>query len=176
MFQVKRSQRDRNQVLPALCTAIYCAAGSHAFADTPPDGNTVPLRQSVAAAGTTDAELRFQEGLRLAAANKTEAAIKMFSGLTVDYPLLPQPYVQLAAQYVQQGKLTKALEALHTAVELRLDDGELQERLGDLYLELARQSYKGALDATHPSPGAAGKYSALQQLGLRPMTGGGDQQ
>lgn len=156
------------QALPALCAVIHCslalAQGVAAAAST--GGNALPL---------SAAEQRFQQGLRLAAANKTEAAIKLFAGLTVDYPLLPQPYVQLAALYGQQGKLERAIGLLQTAVDRKLDDGALQESLGDLYLALAQQSYRDASNAANPGPGAADKYAAVQKIGLRPVTKGSEQ-
>jgi tetratricopeptide (TPR) repeat protein len=158
------------RALPALCAVIHCslAAGQGigpTSAPTLAGGNTLPL---------SAAEQRFQQGLRLAAANKTEAAIKLFSGLTVDYPLLPQPYVQLAALYGQQGKLERAIGLLQAAVDRQLDDGALQESLGDLYVELARQSYRCATNAANPSPGAADKYATLQKIGSRPVSKGSE--
>ena len=112
----------------------------------------------------SEAEMRFQQGLRLAAANQSDAAIKVFSQLTADYPLLPEPYVQLAALYVKQGKLPQAVVELRSALDHRLDDGTLQENLGDLYLELAKQAYHAASDAANPAPSAPDKYAALQRL------------
>jgi tetratricopeptide (TPR) repeat protein len=159
------------RALPALCAVIHCSLAASqdigpSSTPAPAGGNALPL---------SAAEQRFQQGLRLAAANKTEAAIKLFSGLTVDYPLLPQPYVQLAALYGQQGKLERAIGLLQSAVDRKLDDGALQESLGDLYVELALQSYRGATNAANPSPGAAGKYAALQKIGSRPVTKASEQ-
>lgn len=174
------------QALPALSLALYCATATcRELADTPLAGEPNPTAQSEAAARSVrpdahpadahpaDAEPQFREGLRLAAANKTEEAIKVFSGLIQNYPLLPQPYVQLAALYVQQGKLPKAVAALRAAVELGLDDGALQEQLGDLYADLATQSYNSALKAANPSATVADKYSALQKLDSRRMISNG---
>jgi tetratricopeptide (TPR) repeat protein len=177
MIDVKWSQRACAQALPALILALYCVTATcHGLADTQPAGGPNPAAQSEVAtpgvrpdADRTDAERLFREGLRLAAANKTEAAIEVFSGLIQNYPLLPQPYVQLAALYVQQGKLPKAVAALRAAVERGLDDGALQEQLGDLYLDLATQSYRSALKTANPSATVADKYSALQKLDSRPM-------
>jgi tetratricopeptide (TPR) repeat protein len=163
------------RALPALCVGIYCAVASGQGApdtpvpNTPSSGNSLPPAPAAAAA-TSEAEVRFQQGLRLAAARQTEAAIKIFSGLTADYPLLPQPYVQLAALYVQQGKLPRAIDSLHAALERTLDDGALQESLGDLYVELAKQSYREASSAANPSSSAADKYALLQKIGSRPVT------
>lgn len=143
--------------LPALCAGVLCIWGTGvqtARADSP-GGKTLPH---------SEAESRFQQGLRLAAANQTDAAIKVFSQLTVDYPLLPQPYMHLAALYVKQGKLPRAVDALRAALDHKLDDGAVQENLGDVYLELARQSYRGAIDAINPAATAADKYAALLKI------------
>jgi tetratricopeptide (TPR) repeat protein len=181
MIDVKWPQRVYAQALPALSMALYCATATcYELADTSLAGEPNPTAQSEVAARSvrpdahpTDAEPLFREGLRLAAVNKTEAAIKVFSGLIQNYPLLPQHYVQLAALYVQQGKLPKAVAALRAAVELGLDDGALQEQLGDLYVELATQSYHGALKTANPGATVADKYSALQKLDSRWMISNG---
>jgi tetratricopeptide (TPR) repeat protein len=181
MIGVKWSQRAYAQALSALSLALYCATATcHGLADPPLAREPNPPAQSEAAARAgrpdadrTDAERLFREGLRLAAANKTEAAIKVLSGLIQNYPLLPQPYVQLAALYVKQGKLPKAVEALRAAVERGLDDGAMQEQLGDLYLDLATQSYHSALKTANPSASVADKYSALQKLDSRRMISNG---
>ena len=171
MIDVKWPGRACVQALSALSMALYCATATcHGLADTPPAGEPNPTAQP---SHPTDAEPRFREGLRLAAANKTEEAIKVFSDLIQNYPLLPQPYVQLAALYVQRGKLSKAVAALRAAVELGLDDGALQEQLGDLYVGLATQSYQSALKAANPSATVADKYSALQKLDSRRMISNG---
>jgi tetratricopeptide (TPR) repeat protein len=141
----------------ALAVSVLCALGAlstRALADSS-SGKALP---------PSEAQVRFQQGLKLAANNQSEAAIKVFSQLTADYPLLPQPYVQLAALYVKQGKLPRALSELHTALEHKLDDGTLQESLGDLYVQLAKQSYRDAMDAVSPGPGATDKYAALEKL------------
>src|ERR1700676_2026324 len=105
MIDVKWSRRA--QALSALSLALCCATATcHGLADPPLAGEPTPAAQSEVAAlavrpdaDRTDAERLFREGLRLAAANKTEAAIKVLSGLIQNYPLLPPPYVQLAALY-----------------------------------------------------------------------------
>jgi len=152
-----KSRYARPALLALLCLMLSCAEAAAGSA-----GNSLPA--------ATPAEIRFQQGLRLAAANQTDAAIRIFSGLTTDYPLLPQPYVQLAALYAQQGKLSRAVESLHAAMDRRLDDATMQQSLGDLYVELAKQTYRSAADAPNPSPGAAEKYAALEKSGSRAMS------
>lgn len=114
--------------------------------------------------GDTRAEQQFRDGLRLAEANKLDEAASQFLRLTQDYPALPQPYEQLASVYQRQGNTHGALGALRSAIELRTDPARLQERLGDLYLELAAQSYKSAVESAHATDAVRQKYSKLEAL------------
>ena len=59
-----------------------------------------------------DARARFLKGLIFTEQNKTADAIKVFTGLTEDYPELPEPYNNLAVLYAQQGQYDKARNAL----------------------------------------------------------------
>lgn len=119
-------------------------------------------------AGKTRAESLFEEGLRLADANRTDAAIELFSGLTRDYPRLPQPFVQLAALQARRGDLQAALTAMQAALRLQTDPASLQEQLGDLYVELASRAYQSALEAEQPTASARKKYSTVQALRSAP--------
>lgn len=112
----------------------------------------------------TPAERQFAAGLRLAAANKNDAAIAIFSRLTSDYPRLLEPHVQLAALYIKQGKLSAAIVVLHSALELRTENARLQEQLGDVYLQLAAQAYGAAIDAGNAHGSIKEKYSAVRAL------------
>jgi tetratricopeptide (TPR) repeat protein len=110
------------------------------------------------------AEQQFRKGLGLEEAGKLEAAAAIFLRLTQEYPRLLQPYVQLAAVYQQQGNTRGAVEALRAALKVHTDAPQLQEQLGDLYLQLAAQAYGAALDTEHATASARTKYSALEAL------------
>jgi tetratricopeptide (TPR) repeat protein len=111
------------------------------------------------------AEQQFRKGLSLAQANKLDAAAAIFLRLTQEYPRLLQPYVQLAAVYQQQGKTQGAVEVLRAALKVHTDAARLQEQLGDLYVQLAAQAYRAALDTDHATAAARAKYSTLAALG-----------
>ena len=49
------------------------------------------------------------------ARRQTAEAIQVFTGLTEDYPELPEPYNNLAVLYAQQGDYEKARDALEAA-------------------------------------------------------------
>ena len=51
-----------------------------------------------------DAQARFLKGLILADQGKTNDAITVFTGLTEDFPELPEPYNNLAVLYASQSK------------------------------------------------------------------------
>ncbi len=113
------------------------------------------------------AQQQFREGLRLADANKLDEAARVFLRLTQEYPRLPEPYVQLAAVYQRQGNSQRAIGALRSALTLQTDPARLQEQLGDLYLELAAQAYRAAVESKNATDSARQKYSALEALTAR---------
>src|SRR3970282_723764 len=63
-----------------------------------------------------EARGRFLKGLILTEQNKPADAIKVFTGLTEDYPELPEPYNNLAVLYASQGQFDKARNALEMAI------------------------------------------------------------
>src|SRR5476649_1198289 len=58
-------------------------------------------------ANPKDARGRFLKGLILTEQGKQADAIKIFTGLTEDYPELPEPYNNLAVLYASQGQYDK---------------------------------------------------------------------
>ena len=63
-----------------------------------------------------DAQARFLKGLILADQGKTNDAITVFTGLTEDFPELPEPYNNLAVLYASQNKYDAAKNALEMAI------------------------------------------------------------
>jgi tetratricopeptide (TPR) repeat protein len=115
------------------------------------------------------AERELSKGLRLAEANKIDAAAAVFLRLTQDYPRLLEPYLQLAAMYQQQGNTRAAVDVLRAALKVHTAPPLLQERLGDLYLELAAEAYRSASENDHSTATAQRKYSALETLRSEPV-------
>jgi tetratricopeptide (TPR) repeat protein len=141
---------------------------------TPPPPTSTP-RTSTPTLGDHDhsrAERQFATGLQLAADNQSDAAIAVFSGLTRDYPRLREPYQQLAALHAKRGDLRRAVIALQTAVRLGVQDSQLQEQLGDLYVQLAISAYRQALDTEQPSVRLRNKYAILQSVNPPPVPAG----
>jgi tetratricopeptide (TPR) repeat protein len=104
-----------------------------------------------------DAQLQFLKGVALADLKKIDSAILIFTGLTQDFPELPEPYNNLAVLYATEGDLDKAKGALEAAIKALPKYALAHENLGDLYLQLAARQFDRAAKADPKSPFAARK-------------------
>jgi tetratricopeptide (TPR) repeat protein len=128
-----------------------------------------------------DARARFLKGLILTEQNKTADAIRIFTGLTEDYPELPEPYNNLAVLYAQQGQYDKARSALELSIRTHPSYATAHENLGDIYAKLASQAYDKALQLDKANTAAQTKLGLIKELfsstapkGVKPTTGKSD--
>ena len=124
-----------------------------------------------------DARARFLKGLIFTEQNKTADAIKVFTGLTEDYPELPEPYNNLAVLYAQQGQYDKARNALELSIRTHPSYATAHENLGDIYAKMASQAYDKALQLDKANTGAQTKLGLIKELfsnasrGTKPSAG-----
>lgn len=111
-----------------------------------------------------DAQARFLKGLILTEQGKTDAAIKVFSALTDDYPELPEPYNNLAVLYAGQGKYDKARVALEMAIRTHPSYATAHENLGDIYAKMASQAYDRALQLDSSNTSTKTKLALIKEL------------
>lgn len=111
-----------------------------------------------------DAQARFLKGLILADQGKTNDAITVFTGLTEDYPELPEPYNNLAVLYASQKKYTAAKNTLEMAIRAHPGYATAHENLGDIYAKMASQAYEKALALDSKNTAAQTKLSMIQKL------------
>jgi tetratricopeptide (TPR) repeat protein len=111
-----------------------------------------------------DAQVRFIKGLILTEQNKTADAIKLFTGITDDYPELPEPYNNLAVLYASQGQYEKARTALEMAINTHPSYATAHENLGDIYAKMASQSYDKALQLNKNNANAQSKLSLVKDI------------
>ena len=111
-----------------------------------------------------DAQGRFLKGLILTELKKGADAIQVFTGLTEDYPELPEPYNNLAVLYASQGNYDKAKAALELAIHTHPSYATAYENLGDIYAQLARRSYDKALQLDKSNLTAQGKLSMVKDI------------
>ena len=111
-----------------------------------------------------DAQSRFLKGLILTEQKKTSDAIQIFTGLTEDYPELPEPYNNLAVLYAGQGNYDKARAALELAIHTHPSYATAYENLGDIYAQLARRSYDKVLQLDKTNVSAQSKLAMVKDL------------
>ena len=111
-----------------------------------------------------DPQGRFLKGLLLTEQHRTEDAIKVFTGLTEDYPELPEPYNNLAVLYASQGNYDKAKSALELAIHTHPSYATAHENLGDIYAQLASRAYDRALQLDKSNTTAQVKLAMLKDI------------
>src|SRR5437764_4803293 len=111
-----------------------------------------------------DPQGRFLKGLVLTEQKRTNDAIQVFTGLTEDYPELPEPYNNLAVLYASQGNYDKAKSALELAIHTHPSYATAHENLGDIYAQLASRAYDRALQLDKSNTTAQVKLSMLKDI------------
>ncbi|HWR76323.1 MAG TPA: tetratricopeptide repeat protein [Thiobacillus sp.] len=111
-----------------------------------------------------DAQARFLKGLILADQGKTNDAITVFTGLTEDYPELPEPYNNLAVLYASQSKYEAAKHALDMAIRSHPNYATAHENLGDIYAKMASIAYGKALALDSKNTTAQTKLTLIQNM------------
>ncbi len=116
------------------------------------------------AAKPKDAQARFLKGLIFAEQGSTADAIKVFVGITEDYPELPEPYNNLAVLYAGQGQYEKAKSALEMAIRTNPGYATAHENLGDIYAKMASQAYDRAVQLDKSNTSAKTKLALIRDL------------
>ena len=111
-----------------------------------------------------DPQARFLRGLLLTEQKRTAEAIQVFTGLTEDFPELPEPYNNLAVLYASQGNYDKAKSALELAIHTHPSYATAHENLGDIYAQLASRAYDRALQLDKSNASAQLKLSMVKDL------------
>lgn len=106
-----------------------------------------------------DPQMRFLKGVIQSESGKTQEAIQTFTGLTQDYPELPEPYNNLAVLYAAQNQFDKARSALEMAIRTNPSYATAHENLGDIYARLAGQAYGKALQLEGNGSAGSGNSS-----------------
>lgn len=111
-----------------------------------------------------DAQARFLKGLILADQGKTNDAITLFTGLTEDYPELPEPYNNLAVLYASQSRYEEAKNALEKAIRTHPSYATAHENLGDIYAKMASIAYDKALALDSRNTAAQTKLALIKDI------------
>jgi len=111
----------------------------------------------------SDVQLLFLRGRALAGLERHNQAIDHYLNMTTMYPELPEPWNNLAVEYVKQGKLDMAQDALNMALAANPNYAVAQANLGWVQLMQARRSFENA----QSQPGASQAAQQTTKI-LRP--------
>jgi tetratricopeptide (TPR) repeat protein len=111
-----------------------------------------------------DAQGPFTKGLILSEMGRSQDAIAVFTGLTENFPELPEPYNNLAVLYAQERQYDKARTALEMAIHTHPSYSIAHENLGDVYAKLASQAYDKALQIDSSNKATQTKLSMIREL------------
>lgn len=111
-----------------------------------------------------DPQMRFLRGVIRQRQGDIEGATQTFQGLIQDHPELPEPYNNLAVIHAAQGQLAKAREALEAAIRLNPQYGTAHRNLGDVYLQMAAESYRAALRTGQDAGSTTRQLQAVERL------------
>ncbi|HEY9572994.1 MAG TPA: tetratricopeptide repeat protein [Pusillimonas sp.] len=92
----------------------------------------------------TEVQLMFLHGRALAALGHHDQAIDLYRKMTTLYPELPEPWNNLAAEYIKQGKLDMAHDALSMSLAANPHYGTAKANMGRVQLMLAQESFREA--------------------------------
>jgi len=113
---------------------------------------------------------RFLKGLILTEQKKEPEAIQVFTGLTEDFPELPEPYNNLAVLYASLGNYDKAKSALELAIHTHPSYATAHENLGDIYAQLASRAYDRALQLDKNNTTAQVKLAMVKDIFVAPKS------
>ena len=163
--------------LAALLVAMALGVAPAAFAAPADDlkeaqklygqGKLAPALEKVDVflkAAPRDPQGRFLRGLVLTEQKRVPEAIQVFTGLTEDFPELPEPYNNLAVLYASQGNYDKAKSALELAIHTHPSYATAHENLGDIYAQLASRAYDRALQLDKTNSTAQTKLALVKDL------------
>jgi tetratricopeptide (TPR) repeat protein len=115
-------------------------------------------------ANPRDPQGRFLKALVFTEQKRVPEAIQVFTGLTEDFPELPEPYNNLAVLYASQGNFDKAKAALELAIHTHPSYATAHENLGDIYAQLASRAYDRALQLDKSNTTAQVKLAMVKDL------------
>jgi Flp pilus assembly protein TadD len=92
-----------------------------------------------------DPQMRFWQGFLYEQLGQPEMAQQVYLDLTREYPELAEPFNNLGVLYAAKGDYANAKGALESALRANPSYAVAHENMGDLLVNMARQSYERSL-------------------------------
>jgi tetratricopeptide (TPR) repeat protein len=90
--------------------------------------------------------------------------LQIYLELTREYPELPEPFNNLGVLYAAKGDYASAKSALDNALRANPNYAAAHENMGDLLVNMAKQSYERSLALEPKQRGIAPKVEQLKPI------------
>ena len=111
-----------------------------------------------------DPQMRFWQAYIFERQGQAEAALKVYLGLSQEYPELAEPHNNLGVLYAAKGDYPNAKASLDAALRANPNYAAAHENMGDLLVNMARQSYERSLAITPKQSEPSQKIERLKPV------------
>nr|WP_315262713.1 tetratricopeptide repeat protein [uncultured Limnohabitans sp.] len=108
-----------------------------------------------------DPQMRFWQGFVFEQLGQPDMALQVYLDLTREYPELAEPFNNLGVIYAAKGDYPNAKASLDAALRANPNYASAHENMGDLLVNMARQSYERSLAIDAKQRGLTQKIERL---------------
>ena len=111
-----------------------------------------------------DPQMRFWQGFIFEQLGQPDMALQVYLDLTREYPELAEPFNNLGVIYAAKGDYPNAKAALDNALRANPNYAAAHENMGDLLVNMARQSYERSLSIEPKQRGISQKIEQIKPV------------
>ena len=111
-----------------------------------------------------DPQMRFWQGFIFEQLGQPDMALQVYLELTREYPELAEPFNNLGVIYAAKGDYPNAKAALENALRANPNYAAAHENMGDLLVNMARQSYERSLTIEPKQRGISQKIEQIKPV------------
>jgi tetratricopeptide (TPR) repeat protein len=111
-----------------------------------------------------DPQMRFWQGFIYEQLGQPDMAMQVYLDLTREYPELAEPFNNLGVIYASKGDYPNAKAAFDNALRANQNYATAHENLGDLLVNMARQSYERSMKLEPKQRGIAQKIEQIKPV------------
>ena len=111
-----------------------------------------------------DPQMRFWQGFIFEQLGQPDMALQAYLDLTREYPELAEPFNNLGVIYAAKGDYPNAKAALDNALRANPNYAAAHENMGDLLVNMARQSYERSMAIDTKQRGISQKIEQIKPV------------
>jgi Flp pilus assembly protein TadD len=111
-----------------------------------------------------DPQMRFWQGFIFEQLGQPDMALQVYLDLTREYPELAEPFNNLGVIYASKGDYPNAKASLENALRANPNYAAAHENMGDLLVNMARQSYERSMAIDAKQRGISQKIEQIKPV------------